>query len=257
MVAALEEWSFFDHLRFLARAWYWVLGAGLIAGGLAGYSAHGRVVSSAEVLLQMGHNPISGWLEPPNELLARLQTANFLDGESAGRPEGAVPTLSAKQIPNSGYLRLRASCGDPAMAQWSVDAAVSKIVREHGARAEMAKRALARRIGQLDKDIARLRVALDLPINDSPEMVTERLRLVQRIGMIERERDDLQPDVKVASPAVSRPVHPVVVSTSRAGNKQAIYGGFAGLLLALTLLYLREGLRAPSHGAQASADSID
>lgn len=257
MAERLEDWSFFDHLRFLARAWYWVLGAGLIAGALSSFIARGQTVTQAEVLWQLGYNPISGWLEPPNELVARLQSPSFLEQVPGDHPVGAIPRLTAQQIPNSGFLRVNVSSSDPALATWALEAATAKVIQEHSARAERSARAQARRALQLDGDIARLRAALAVADGDDPQVILERLRLVQRLSEVERERDDLEPDVKIASPRVTRQVQPIESTTRKPGYKQAIYGAVAGLLLGLTLLYLREGLKAAPNPAQSASPPIE
>lgn len=254
MARRLEDWSFFDHLRFLGRASVWLLGAMLVAGGISWSIASKKSVSRAEVLLQLGYNPISGWLEPPAEIIARAASATFLADVGEARPSGQPPSVTAKHLPGSGFLHLTATGRDEALVRWTVDSAASKIVQEHDRRAVRIAVALDRRASQIDRDIQRMVVALALPSDDSPDLVTERLRLVQRLGHAERERDDLRPEVKIASPRRTIRVQPSTLRTTRRGAKQAIYGGAAGFLLALILVYLREGLRARPP-AESDADS--
>lgn len=254
MPPRLEEWSVADHARFLIRGAPWLLAAALVAGGVAWATARGQTVTRADALLQLGHNPVTGWLEPPNELIARMSSPTFLADVEDGRPAGGVPSLSVSQIPSSGYVRIRGAASDPEVMRWTIETAIARVIESHDERAALAGRARDRRAAQLDADIARLRDALELPMGDDPEQVVARQRLVLRLSQVERERDDLRPDVKIASPSTTRLVQPVVYSTRTRGSKQAIYGGFAGLLLGLTLLYLRAGLRS---SARATSSAIE
>jgi len=254
MPRRLEDWSLSDHLRFLVGASIWLIGAAAVAGGLSWWTARGLTVTTGDALLQLGHNPVSGWLEPPNELVARMSAPGFLEAETEDRPPGPLPELSAAQLPNSGFVRVRGTSTDPQMMRWAMARAVDKVVREHQARAALSATAIERRKALLDEDIERLKAALALPFDASPELVTERLRLVRRLGRVLRERDDFEPGAKIASPPATRLVQPIAYAIHARGAKQAIYGGVAGLLLALTLLYLREGLRS---GAGAAPSSIE
>ncbi len=257
MATRLEEWSFFDHVRFLGRASVWLVGAMLVAGGISWNIAARKSVSQAELLLQLGYNPISGWLEPPAEIVARTASAIFLADLKDGRPQGNIPNVVARQLPKSGFVRLTATGVQEATVKWAVEASAQRIIEEHGKRAARAEIALGRRATQIDRDIERMISVLALPSDSSPELVTERLRLVQRLGAAERERDDLRPEVKIASPRRTIQVQPLTMRTTRKGAKQAIYGGTAGFLLALTLVYLREGLRARTQSAQSDPNVIE
>lgn len=243
MAQPLEEWSVFDHLRFLARASVWLVGAMLIAGTVSWGIASSRSVTHAEALLQLGKNPVNGWLEPPAELAARCISPTFLHGISDGRPAGSIPLVAAKKMPNSGVLRLKSSGKDKEAVQWAIRATADKVIRDHGERADRAAIAIERRITQLDQDIDRLVTALALPHDSTTEIVTERMRLVLRLGRLERERDDMRPEVRVTSPRRTRLVQPATISTVAQGPRQAIYGGTGGFLFTLTVLYLRLGLK--------------
>src|SRR5262245_44356831 len=130
--AEMARWSLFDHAAFLLRSWLILLVVAVVCGGL-GFVLRMGTSYEAEGVARVGWAHGRGFVEPINDVVARINTPPFLNSVVVKNPElstfdSSAYGLKATVPENSGLIQLEATAPTEALASKLVQGSVDRLV---------------------------------------------------------------------------------------------------------------------------------
>jgi hypothetical protein len=244
----IEQWSLYDHLVFLSRAWILLI-ALPIACGAAAYFATSKTSSSAQAFIRVGTVYERGFIEPPNDVVARLSSTSFLRAAVADAPEmfpkgtdGIAISVSMPQT--TALIEVVAGAPDETTAANVIRAVAKRLADEHGTKAEAFRASAAARLVEVEATLATLRNALgkEFPTMTDQELL-RRQALLHHADRLEQERSTLKirVDPKVSTDTVL--LDAPTTATTRGGKKAGLLAAATGFAVTVLMLYLIAHLR--------------
>lgn len=241
----------FDHLVFLWRRKWVVLGCGLLSG-LVGLVAWNVLTPRADchLTIRVGRGYDVASLEEPVELGVRLGSPAFAASLTEGHPDLTAAVQSARITAltedGSQLIRIKVTASNESDAHRLGMLAADRVIREHSRRREQLDQIVRRRIEGLRTTIMGFQKQIKAlgQATAAGEPVarvfgeTRRSKLLERVWKLEQEvvhlQDQLSPAINPKTAIVDGPT----VRVEPLGGKVAVVSLAGGLLLGIILSYV-------------------